>query len=218
LPLNDVLKEFLFECEIKKYSKRTIKSYKNNNALFFTFISNEFQITELEDITAMHIKRYFQYLNQKGLKPTYVNSILKNLRAFFVFCVDEEYIDKSPTEKVKWQREGKVIINTFNDKEILAMLDVYKFTTFLPARNKMILLFLLDTGARNNEVCTLLKEDVKERVILLRGKGNKERQVSISPLMRKYMIRYERIRDYYFKDKVIKVAIILFLIQDYLLQ
>jgi len=68
----------------------------------------------------------------------------------------------------------------------------------------MLIAFLVDTGARNSEGCTLLKQDIKERVILLRGKGNKERQVPINPLLRKYMIRYERIRDFYFKDRILK--------------
>lgn len=64
--------------------------------------------------------------------------------------------------------------------------------------------FLVDTGARNNETCTLLTKDIKDRVILLKGKGNKERQVAISPLLKKYMIRYERIKEYYFKNKILK--------------
>jgi len=83
----------------------------------------------------------------------------------------EEYLTKNPTEKVGWQKEGKVIINTFTSTEILKMLDAFKFTTYLNARNKMLLAFLIDTGSRNSESCTLLKQDVKERVILLRGKG-----------------------------------------------
>ena len=101
-------------------------------------------------------------------------------------------------------KRGKVIINTFTSTEILKMLNAFKFTTYLNARNKMIIAFFIDTGARNSEGCTLLKQDIKERVILLRGKGNKERQVPISPLLRKYMIRYERIREFYFKDKIVK--------------
>lgn len=84
------------------------------------------------------------------------------------------------------------------------MLNSYKFTNYLSARNKMLIAFLTDTGARNNETCTLLKQDVKDRTALLRGKGNKKRQVAISPLLKKYMIRYERIRDFYFKDKILK--------------
>ncbi|MBZ9623889.1 tyrosine-type recombinase/integrase [Clostridium sp. FP2] len=204
LELNDVLKEFLFDCEVKNFSKRTIQSYRNCNALFHNYLKQEFKIEKLEEVKGIHIKKYFKFLMQKGLKPTYVNGILKTIRAFFRYCMQEEYLQENPVEKVAWQKEGKVIINTFTSTEILKMLDAYKFTTYLNARNKMLIAFLVDTGARNNEGCTLLKQDIKERVILLRGKGNKERQVSISPLLKKYMIRYERIRDFYFKDKMIK--------------
>lgn len=50
----DILKEFVFECEIKKFSKRTIKGYRNNNALFFTFCEKELGITNVEEISHIH--------------------------------------------------------------------------------------------------------------------------------------------------------------------
>ncbi|MFL0194406.1 hypothetical protein ACJDU8_02275 [Clostridium sp. WILCCON 0269] len=114
MQLEDILNEFIFDCEIRNFSKRTLKSYRNNNALFHNFLKNEFKITKLEQIKAIHIKKYSK--------------------------------------------------------------------------------FIMATGARNNETCTLLKEDVKDRVILLLGKGNKQRQVAISPLLKKHMIRYEHTR------------------------
>lgn len=159
---------------------------------------------EVEEIKTIHIKKYFKYLIEKGLKPSYVNGILKNIRAYFRFCKEEEYIEKNPVSKVKWQKEGKTIINTFNREEIINMLNAFKFKAYLEARNKMMIAFLIDTGARNNELCTLLNEDVKERIIVLRGKGNKQRHVSISPLLKKYMIRYERIKEFYFKNRIVK--------------
>ncbi len=205
MQLKDVLEEFVFNLEVKSFSKRTIKSYRNSNALFHNYLMQEFKITTLEDIKPLHIKKYFKFLLQKGSKPTYVNGILKTLRAFFRYCTEEEYLTENPCLKVSWQREGKVLINTFENLEIINMLNAYKFTTYLTARNKMLMAFLIDTGARNNETCILLKEDVKEKVIILRGKGNKQRQVAISPLLRKYMFRYERIKDFYFKDKIVRV-------------
>lgn len=107
--------------------------------------------------------------------------------------------------KSRLEKQGKVIINTFNDNEMLGSLNIYKFTTYLDAINKMLIALLVDTEAKNNETCTLLKEDIRDKVILLRGKGNRQRQVAISPLLKKYMIRYEIIREFYFKDKRIKV-------------
>lgn len=40
-------------------------------------------------------------------------------------------------------------------------------------------------------------------MILLHGKGNKERHVPISPYLKKVMLKYERMRDYHFDDKVL---------------
>lgn len=39
--MKDAIKEFVYECGVRKYTKRTIKGYKNNNLLFATYIENE---------------------------------------------------------------------------------------------------------------------------------------------------------------------------------
>lgn len=56
--VTDVLKEFKMECELRKLSKRTIKSYYNNTALLLDYIEKGFQITDIEEITHLHIKAY----------------------------------------------------------------------------------------------------------------------------------------------------------------
>ena len=106
-------------------------------------------------------------------------------------------------KKVSWLREKKVIIDTFTDKEVRKMLDVYKFDSYINARNKCIMAVLFDTGIRNLELCNLSKLDVRESVIFILGKGNKERFVPISPYLKKVMIKYERIRDAYLKDNIL---------------
>ncbi|MGH4125310.1 MAG: tyrosine-type recombinase/integrase [Clostridium sp.] len=204
--LNDVLKEFLFEIKIRNYSPRTQKGYKNNNALFHTWIDHEYQITELEEVTHLHIKQYVTYLLQKGRKPTYVNGILKNIRSFFEYCVGERYVNKNPCKQVKWVKEGKVIINTFTDKEVVDMLNYYKGSDYLSIRNKCIIAMLVDTGIRNNELCTLTINDIGETTIKILGKGNKERYVYISPMLKKYLIKYERVREMYFKNHNIQFS------------
>ncbi len=94
--INEVLKEFIFDCEIRKISSRTLKGYRNNNQRFFNYIEQEFNITELEEFSHLHIKKYFRFLIDKGLTETYANGILKCMREFFVYCVKEEYVSKNP--------------------------------------------------------------------------------------------------------------------------
>ena len=200
--LKDVLREFLYEIQIKNYTLRTIKGYKNNLAKFFKYCEIELEIVELEEITHLHIKQYLKYLKEKGLTPTYINTILKNIRSFYAYCYKEGYCINI-AKKVSWLRERKVIIDTFTDKEVRKMLDVYKFDSYINARNKCIMAVLFDTGIRNLELCNLSKLDVRESVIFILGKGNKERFVPISPYLKKVMIKYERIRDAYLKDNIL---------------
>ena len=108
MELNDVLQEFLFECEVRNYCKRTIQSYKNCNILFQNYLKQQLKIEKLEEVKGIHIKRYFKFLLQKKLKPTYINNRLKTIRAFLKYCMKEEYLKDNPTEKVAWQKEGKV--------------------------------------------------------------------------------------------------------------
>ena len=50
LLLKDILEEFVLELQIQNYSPRTIKSYRNNNLLIFTFIDKEFKLKEIEKV------------------------------------------------------------------------------------------------------------------------------------------------------------------------
>ena len=200
--INDVLREFLYEIKIRNYTPRTIKSYKNNLAKFFKYCENELEFTELEEITHIHIKQYLNYLKDKGRSATYINTILKNIRSFYEYCYKEGYCINI-AKKVNWLREKKVIINTFSDREVRRMLDVYKFDSYINARNKCIMAVLFDTGIRNLELCNIKRTDVRESVIYILGKGNKERLVPISPYLKKVMIRYERIREAYLKDNIL---------------
>lgn len=199
--MRDVLQEFLFELEIKNYSKRTIKSYKNNNSLFINYLEREFNVYNLEDVKTIHIKKYIKYKQSNNLTSTYINNILKTMRSFFRYALDEGYIKENICEKIKLQKEPKTVIKTFKNEEVVAMINAFKFTTYQSARNKLIICMLVDLGVRNTELCNIKISDVRERVVLVHGKGNKERYVALSPVLKKYMLRYERIRENYLKDK-----------------
>ncbi len=195
------LNEYLLDLKLRNCTARTIKTMKNNMSLLFNWIESEYKITEIESIKRNHIKGYLQYKQSLGLKPTYINGIIKNIKAFFNYLVREEYIDRSPSEKISLQKEEKVLIQTFSPDEVKRMIDVYSSPNFLSARNKCIITMLFDTGIRNYELCSIKCDNIKERTILIHGKGNKQRLVPISPILRKTMLKYEAIREHYIKER-----------------
>lgn len=198
----DILKEYIYDITIRNYTDRTIKGYRNNLSRFFKYCEVELGIFELEEISHLHIKKYLSSLKDRDLSPSYINTILKNIRSFFNYCYKEGYCI-NVAKKVSWARENKVVIKTFTDREVKNMLEAYKMDTYINARNKCVMAILFDTGIRNAELCKIKRLSVRETVIYIDGKGNKERVVPISPYLKKIMIKYERIRDAYLRDNIL---------------
>ena len=200
----DCLNEFKLECQLRRLSKRTIQGYYNNTNLFLTYLEKNHGITEIEEIKTVHVKQYIQFLLAKELSASYTNRIIICLRLYFRFGIQEEYITKNPVDKVRYQKEPKVLISTFTDEEVKSLLSVFDYSDYLSARNKLILAIAFDTGARNTEICSIKCEDIKDNVILIHGKGNKERHVPISPYLKRIMLKYERLKNFFFQDKILR--------------
>ena len=177
----ECLAEFRLDCTLRRLTPRTVSGYYNTNKLCLDFLEGEFGLKELQLIKPTHLKVYFQKLIQKGLKPSYINGVLKAMRAFFKYAVEEGYISDNPVLKVRWQREGKVLISTFTDEEVRRLIGAFDGKSYLSMRNKLILAVAFDTGARNSEICSIAASDIRDNVILLHGKGT-TRTVSRSAL------------------------------------
>lgn len=172
----DVLKEFIFECEMRRLSKRTIQSYRNANLRMMKYLEQEFHTTELEQTHHLAIRAYVQYQTAQGLAETY--------------------------DRISKQKEPIVMIETFNDDEVKRLVCVFKGPRFLDVRNQLIMVMFFDTGMRNSEMCDLKMEDLRDTYIRVMGKGKKIRYLPITPFINKYLIRYLRVRESYIKDKL----------------
>jgi integrase/recombinase XerD len=125
LLLNNILEEFILELQIQNYSPPTMKGYKNNNLLMFTFIKKEFGIKEIEEMKPIHIKVYIKFLQRNKRKTIYINRIIKCFRAFFKYVINEEVIEVNPMLNISWLRDEKTLINIFIDEEVERMMKVY---------------------------------------------------------------------------------------------
>lgn len=202
--LEDVLREFIFDCELRGLSPRTIKSYRNNNLRFFKFLKDELDIVKLEKVTTKQIKMYLSLLRRQKLSESYANSILKNVRSFLNYCNSEGYIEENSAKSVRWIKEPTKLVETFRDNEIIEMLRVLPNDNFLNIRNNTILAMFVETGIRNLELCKIKKEHIRDRDIIIQGKGSKERVVPLTSGLMKYLIKYDRVRAIYFADKFVE--------------
>lgn len=212
--IQDYIDEFIFNCESRNLADGTIKRYKKMLKLFKDFLDSK-KIDEIEKIKALHIRNFLIAQKQKGRKESYINTHLKVIRAFFVFLNEEEYLEVNPTEKVKFFKENKVIIKTFTDDEVLKMIEVadevkYRkikkprsFSKYKSARNKFIIMLLADTAMRVNELCNIKNDDInKDRILIRKGKNNKERMVYLSSPILLQLMKYKRVKEKHFQNTV----------------
>lgn len=198
----DALKEFIFDCRLRKLSERTIKGYRNNNKKMLCFLRQEYQVVEVEEVYYQHIQGYITFLTQEKLSEIYINSLIKCFKAFFRYCVEEGYIVRNPIDKIKRQKEPIPLIETFTDEEVRKLIRAYRGSHFLDIRNQLIMVLLFDIGMRNSELCGLKMTDMRDTHIRIFGKGKKTRFVPITPFISKYLIRYIRVREQYIRDKL----------------
>jgi integrase/recombinase XerD len=126
--------------------------------------------------------------------------MFKMIRAFFSWCEKEEYLVENIAKKVELPKVPKKVLNGFTVKEVQAMIDAFSYKNYIETRNKAIIAMLADCGLRAMEIRGVLSENVRETSILVNGKGNKERVVFISPVLKRILIKYERIKKEYFHD------------------
>ncbi len=126
-----------------------------------------------------------------------------SFRSAKVELVDDDFIDEqnNPMRRIKNLKEAKTVIVTFNDDEVSRIINDIKEETYSNVRDKLILIMLFDTGVRVSELCNIKNDDVARRHILIHGKGSKQRLVYISNVMRKYMRKYEELKQERFRKK-----------------
>lgn len=204
MEVKTAIKDYLVDLEIRKYSERTIQSYK----LKLRQLANYCEaagIEGMDEFTMATVKQFTKHLIDKGNKGSYINGILKTTKSFIQYCFDEGHGGfNTQRQRFKWVKEEKALIRAFTSKDVRFLLNNCKGSSFLEVRDAAILTLFFETGIRCFELCQMRKEDIHEDFIIINGKNNKQRVAPITPIMRKALMRYDRAREEYFKFKSVE--------------
>ncbi len=185
-PLKTAISTFVLDSKSRRLSPRTLGFYSQQIGWFYDWISE--YTTDLEDITATHVRTYLSKRVDDGVSPSTVSAAYRALNRLFTFCVEEEFIEKSPMDRVKAPRVPDKVPPAFTKKDIEKILKAC-----VSRRDRCIVLVLVDSGIRASELIDLRICDVdissgSVRVVL--GKGSKERYTYIGLRTRKEILRY----------------------------
>lgn len=218
IELNDYSKRNSFDeieeivIDIKRtmnLSEHTINSYhKAFVSLRKYFKDDNFNAYEMTREEADSYIRYLRYSykhysdrkNKKGskmgLSVRSVNTYLRLCKSIYNTLEDYNYIENNPFRNIKClklQEERVKTVSSENINKFLNSLDLRYYTDF---RAYVIVLLLLDTMARINEVLNLKREDIdfkNQTVYFSKTKNNQYRYVNFSSKTKRELMKYYEI-------------------------
>ncbi|KAB7708042.1 tyrosine recombinase XerC [Bacillus aerolatus] len=189
---NNYLQSFIQYLQIEKhYSNYTIQFYHYDIEEFFKFTSEQ-SLKKLDDIQYFDVRLYLTTLHEKQMSRSTIARRISSLRSFFRFLARENVITVNPFSLVQQPKGAKKLPSFFYEEEMEELFAVCEGEEPLKIRNKAMLELLYATGIRVSE-CTgieLKHIDFDLSVLLVKGKGNKERYVPFGSFAHEAIERY----------------------------
>lgn len=144
------------------------------------------------ELTVALFTDYLQSLHDRGLAATSIARNLVSIKMFFRFLMLEGVIEASVVDLVNSPKLWQYLPKVLSPDKVDDLLAAPSPQDAWPRRDRALLALLYATGCRASEVCGLTLRDVfiEEGYCRCRGKGNKERMVSLNPVARAALEAY----------------------------
>ena len=193
------LKSFFDYLEIeKKYSSNTIEAYRNDLNVFSRFLTNQFDVNNINNTNYSYVRSWIVDLVNKGISNRSINRKITSLNSYFKFILKIDLINENPLTNHKALKTQKKIQLPFSENEMLSVLDLDNFEdNFTGTRDRLIIDLFYTTGIRRIELIQLMVSDVNiiNKHIKVLGKRNKERIIPLIDSTIKILNNYLFYRD-----------------------
>lgn len=164
----------------RNLSPNTIEAYRNDLAHLEAFMMRN--DLKLENVTLEQLHTFAASLHEYGITPRSQARVLSGVRSFFRFLVLDGVVENDPTELLEWPSLPEHLPVVLTLEEIDRIEDSIDLSKAEGARNRAIIEVLFSCGLRVSELVNMKLSDLylEDRVLLVRGKGNKERLVPVS--------------------------------------
>ena len=199
MPMTNVIINFRRYIKRRNYSPHTVKYYLNVIRQFVLWLNVPLEHTDVDKI-----EEYIDHLHQKRMQPASINLYLAIIRVFYNYLKYEEKINLlNPVTANCRLRVPKPLPRALREDQVDQFFDVIK-----TRRDWAMFRLMLRCGLRVEEVANLTLGDIdikQRRIMVVEGKGGKDRVVYISDDAADGLIAYLKLRSHRRVKKVFLV-------------
>ncbi|WP_257140726.1 tyrosine-type recombinase/integrase [Bacillus wiedmannii] len=175
---------YMFVKEAQGLVRKTLENKKGYFLLFHRYLEEHHEDVKLNTLDTNTIRGFLYYLKNDhvkekyksvGVSASYINTLMKQMRAFYNFFVEEEYVQLNPFTKIKSLKEAQDNIEALSVNQLKTLLKQPNQRTYAGFRDYVLMMLLAGTGMRISEALKLQQEDIdfKTNVIELKGTNTK---------------------------------------------
>ena len=166
---------------LKNSSEHTIRSYSIDLTSFEKHLQT-LSCTNLTTIDRKIIRSFVVILADQKINKRTIARRLSALRSFFKYALREKLIDKNPMDDIEMPKLDRKIPSTLTYEQVKILFQTPDTSTLFGVRDRTMMELFYSSGLRISELAGMNRHDFdKERLlILVRGKGKKERQIPIT--------------------------------------
>jgi len=181
----------------KKYSEKTTVSYRTDLYYFLKFITGHLEqnitINLFQEIDERTFKSWLAFRKMNDFSVSSTARAISSLRGFFSFLLKNELIKENKLMEIYFPKNSKKIPRSTNVEDIFSSLDeivTIAKDRWQGLRDKAILTIIYASGLRISEVLSIKKRDIFSEFLIIKGKGNKERQVPKLDIINEVISQY----------------------------
>jgi integrase/recombinase XerC len=202
------VEEFLTYCGACNFSANTVRAYRRDLADFVALSGGS--ETSTAQINRKLIHSFSSLLYETGVKLTSVRRKIAAVKSFCKWLETEGLLEASLIESISAPRGRQELPDVPNEVELKHYLDG-EISTACPERDRVVLELLYGSSLRAAELVGINLDDFQDDdVILVRGKGRKERLVIFGEYARSAIQAWLPIRKKLLRRRKLKTPALLF--------
>ncbi len=184
--MREATERFLaFLAHERRLSAHTVRAYRGDLAAFVAFLeaAHGGKAVVPRDVRARDIRNFLASRSTHGDARRSLARHSAAIKSFFKYAVRTGIVERNPASSVGSPKVGRSLPVVVNADSVRSMLESPSPEGPAAARDLAILELLYATGMRSAELIGLRARDVdlRERLVRVLGKGNKERIIPFGP-------------------------------------
>ena len=196
MPMKDLFLDYL-KLE-RNYSPATVKHYRDDLKEFERFFQGLDQQLSWESVDSDIVRRWMEYMMDKGNAASSVNRRLSALRSFYRYALRRNLVVKDPVHGIQGPKRKRPLPQFLKESEMDQLLDERMWTdSYKDVLARTIIVTFYETGVRISELIGLNDKDVDyiNCEIKVTGKRDKQRIIPFGDELFKTLNAYQQQRD-----------------------